>query len=790
MNIKFKFIVVLILTFILFFIVLNIFIYNNITETLIQSASKNIGAISKFIATIIQNELINTTTAFTSQTANIHIDLNKIIQKNSSIQDILNYLYKFNNIKSYYIYFYDKDLNKIYSNADYKYQSFLISKNEIKKIIKTSEIFTGFYYLNEDFYPLILRSLRDINGKIKYYIIFLFDLPFKKHLKNYISKKTLPQDLSIAFIELSNRNKVGSKFENKEVVYYIGQNPLHFNFKDIFKFISGTSLLTDTFSKNQYLCYHTTIPTYYFKLIAYIPYKKVAITINEMRVRLILYSILFMVFIIFILYYFANKIMFSPLKEFEKINLNISNGDFSIDIPPRKDEYKPLSDSLNKMIYQLKIVLRAIYSSSSLFLNSLIKTRNNLEKGFNEINEENKNIEKLNNSFDDLVDEVKEIKNISEISSEYSVKSLEKANDNIKIMNELFNKTSKLVNIYNKIENISNEIRNIATQTNLLSLNASIESSKAGQTGKGFSVVATEIRKLAFKTKNLAEDITMLVSSTSSLIKEISESTKEVEGVLKLIAGNISGLNGLIKKISFFVNSIENTAFDMKNKINYTSLQITEKVKSLFTFSEDTYKLYKMFNEIIDKFSYFRFIKLPVEIEEHYKEKVFDVLYYIENEILVNPYNFKKGKTVDINGNFVDEIFVNGINLTNDNNFLDLIKNKYPDIHISVFQLSDENNLVRVNTTVKNILGEKLRGTIIDVNNIVFMTMIEGKEFIGLQSLTNQFFYSFHKPYIDENGNIIYAIGIGFEITDEINKNELIFQPYSLPDNSHNNQQN
>lgn len=774
MNIKFKFVAVLVLTFVLFFIVLNTFAYQNITDTLTKSASKNISAISKFIGTIIQNELISTATAFSTQTANIHIDLNNIVQTNNDKKVLLDYLQKFNKESSYYIYFYDKNLNKLYSNADYLSQSLLVSKSDIKTITETSEIFTGFYFLNEDFYPLVLRSLKDQNGNILYYVVFLFDLPFKKVLENYVSTLTLPQDLSIAFIELSSRNKIGSKFENKDIVYFVGKNPIYFDLNSVYKSDSGITVVNDNLSKSKYLCYYSTIPTYFFKLVAYMPYKKVLSAITILRIRLIIYSIIFMFLIIFILYYFANRIMFSPLKEFEKVNLKISNGDFSFDIPTRRDEYKSLSDSLNQMIFQLRIVLKAIYSSSSIFLNSLIKTRNNLEKGFNEINDENNNLENLNNSFDDLVEEVKEIKNISEISSDYSVKSLEKANENIKIMNELFNKTSELVNIYNKIENISNEIRNIATQTNLLSLNASIESSKAGQTGKGFSVVATEIRKLAFKTKNLAEDITILVSSTNTLIKEISLSTKEVEDVLKLIAGNISGLNGLIKKISFFVNSIENTAFDMKNKMNYTAVQISEKVKSLFTISNETYKLYKMFNEIIDKFSYFRFMKIPEELEDNYREKIFEVIYYIENDILNNPYNFKKGNTIDIKGHLVDEIFVNEINLTTGTNFLELITNKFPDMHISVFQLSDENNLIRVNTTVKNTLGEKLTGSIIDENNIVYMNLVEGKEFIGLQTLTNQFFYAFYKPYIDEDGSIIYAIGVGIEITDEINKNEKI----------------
>ncbi len=141
-----------------------------------------------------------------------------------------------------------------------------------------------------------------------------------------------------------------------------------------------------------------------------------------------------------------------------------------------------------------------------------------------------------------------------------------------------------------QIGEIIGVIEDIADQTNLLALNAAIEAARAGEQGRGFAVVADEVRKLAERTTKATREIGTMIkkiqSDTSGAVKSMEEGTQEVERGIALADKAGSALNEIVE-ISAIVTDVISQIAAASEEQSTTAEQISKNIEAINTVSQE-----------------------------------------------------------------------------------------------------------------------------------------------------------------------------------------------------------
>lgn len=168
------------------------------------------------------------------------------------------------------------------------------------------------------------------------------------------------------------------------------------------------------------------------------------------------------------------------------------------------------------------------------------------------------------------------------LSLEFSQKEQESVKANIEKMLTLRQKIQIIAELIlelsehtQQIGDIIGIVEDIAEQTNMLALNAAVEAARAGENGKGFSVVASEIRKLADESKQATNRITGLIKdiqqATNSTVMATEEGSKEIELGVTLADDINTNIESLINLISEVSTSAQAICKDSQNQTNYSN---------------------------------------------------------------------------------------------------------------------------------------------------------------------------------------------------------------------------
>jgi Methyl-accepting chemotaxis protein len=308
-----------------------------------------------------------------------------------------------------------------------------------------------------------------------------------------------------------------------------------------------------------------------------------------------LLSTLLMLNSIFLVIFFSNKwgsdvIRKATAKE-EEANKLLS------ELQATMSQVEQTSVGLNKNVSELDNNILSIVESSK----DTVRTMNEVAKG---TEHQAESIYNINSNMAEAMKEVNDTKEISEkltANSNLISKKVSKGSEKIRSMslqmeaihNAVSNSLTTVVELQSNIEQINGfleGITQISEQTNLLSLNASIESARAGEQGKGFAVVAGEVGKLAqqsSQTVKSIKDITMLISDTSAAAVEKANAGEQAVAAGNKVLGQVGDYFKDVENAINEVFRLLETENAMIGKILEKFIQVQEKVESIASISEE-----------------------------------------------------------------------------------------------------------------------------------------------------------------------------------------------------------
>ena len=145
--------------------------------------------------------------------------------------------------------------------------------------------------------------------------------------------------------------------------------------------------------------------------------------------------------------------------------------------------------------------------------------------------------------------------------------------EKISATNEILGKIAQQLDEVYEVVTI---INNVAEQTNLLSMNAAIESAHAGEAGKGFGVVAEEIRSLAEETSENADKISKVVNAIVVAVENANESSQAAFDAFEKVSNHADQIIGALQEISGGIGKIDNQMQQIKDRSDETSTAADE----------------------------------------------------------------------------------------------------------------------------------------------------------------------------------------------------------------------
>ena len=292
-----------------------------------------------------------------------------------------------------------------------------------------------------------------------------------------------------------------------------------------------------------------------------------------------------------IIYVFTHHFVTAPLETLTKGLSDIANGegDLTRRLPIKgNDEIGQASSVFNRMMENFSGMVRQVSQSAVDVSRKAHELSSSATQVANSSHLQNEKSLQATSSVEELVSSIASISHSAEVVQQKSQESLTRAKEGDASLGRLLNQmqnveqtvhqmadsVTEFVRNTDKITGMTREVKDIAEQTNLLALNAAIEAARAGEAGRGFAVVADEVRKLAEKSARSASEIDgiteMLSNQSIQVRKALDEGMEHIASSQKAVATVADVLkeaNNLVNEVGSGLDAIA-SATDQQRRVS------------------------------------------------------------------------------------------------------------------------------------------------------------------------------------------------------------------------------